>query len=89
MLGSEGLKTVWVRYSCHIIGQITDMIGYEMKRIDKIKKGRALSHVEKIWFYIMRKSMKLFLQKASYFEAKLFARIGFCSLDLNIYCQKE
>ena len=84
MLGDEGLKTVWARHSCHIIGQITDIIGYEIKRLDKIKKERTLNLAEKTWFYIIRKSMKLFLQKVSYFESKLFARVGFCSLDLNI-----
>jgi len=89
MLEDEGLKTVWVRHSCHIIGQITDMTGYEMKRIDKIKKERTLNLTEKAWFYIIRKSMKLFLQKVSYFESKLFARVGFCSLDLNMCCRKQ
>jgi len=89
MTEQEGLRTVWVRHSCHIIGQITDIIGYEIKRMDKIKKERMTNSIEKTWFYIMRKSMKLFLQKTSYFESKLFAQVGFCSLDLNICCQKE
>lgn len=89
MLEDEGLKTVWVRHSCHIIGQITDMIGYEMKKIAKIKIERGLNITEKILFYIMRKSEHLFLRKLSYFESKIFARIGFCSLDLNICCRRE
>ena len=89
MLRDEGLEPVWTRHSCHIIGQITDMMGYEMKKLDRIKKERALSAPEKMWFYIIRKSMKLFLQKLSYFESRLFSRIGFCSLDLNICCRKK
>ena len=89
ILNDEGLTPIWIRHSCHLVGQITDMIGYEMKRIDKIKKERSLKFAEKFWFYIMRKSMKLFLQKLSYFESKLFSHMGFCSIDLNICSQKE
>jgi SAM-dependent methyltransferase len=89
MLEDEGLKTVWARHSCHIIGQITDMIGYEIKRIAKIKIERGLNTIERIWFYIMRKSEHLFLRKLAYFESKIFSHIGFCSLDLNVCCRKD
>ncbi len=89
ILEKEGLRNVWVRHSCHVVGQITDMIGYEMKRIFKIKKERALSPMESVSLYVMRKSMKIFLQKVSYFESKLLARVGICSLDLNVCCRKS
>jgi SAM-dependent methyltransferase len=89
MLEKEGLKTVWIRYSCHIIGQLVDMIGYEMKRMGRMKEDKVLSPSGKAGFYIMRKSMKFLLQKAAYFESKLFARVGLCALDLNICCRKE
>ncbi len=78
-----GLKIKWVYYSCHFIGQLTDVIGYEIKHLTALNKERY-SFFNKIWLYILKKCMKIFLQKISYYESRILSESGYCALDLNV-----
>ena len=87
-LEGMGLERRWARYSCHWIGQLTDVAGYEIKRLADLKAGQSLTRGEGIKFYLLKKAMKTFLQKLSYGESAVLARVGAGAMDLNICFQK-
>ncbi len=88
LLGKMGLERRWARYSCHWIGQLTDVAGYEIKRLADVKAGRGLTRAEAAKFYLLKKAMKVFLQKLSYAESAVLSKVGAGAMDLNICYRK-
>jgi len=88
MLEAVGFTPRRSRFSCHWIGQLTDAAGFHIKHLTDQKAHGRLCGVKGIQLYLLKKSMKVFLQKMSYAESKLFSRVGFGAMDLNITCSK-
>ncbi len=78
-------------FSCHLFGQLTDILGFLVKDLDKTMKETNLDLLQYKFLYVSRyvmmKLMKTFLFKLSYYESLLFRKIGFFALDVNLTCK--
>lgn len=88
LLEAEGFGVDWVRYSAHKFGQYTDYLGYEIKRYADKKNNGGLSALEKMRFYLVKKSVKTWMQKFSYLESKAFSKRAKGAMDLNVCARK-
>ncbi len=88
LLNKENLRIDWIRYSAHWFGQFTDYLGFEIKKYSEAEQNNALSFWGKFKFYLIKKSVKSWMQKLSYLESKLLAAQPQFAMDLNIRCSK-
>ncbi len=89
LIKAEGLAIGRIQYSAHWFGQITDYVGFEIKKYTEMDRQSKLDPLRKLKLFLMKKCMKTWMQKLSYFESRLLSACSSSAMDMNIRCSES